>query len=463
MNFEETLIRKLRQYTPSQLPKLNSPASLLIIITSTFFVSDAIVMFLHAWFPPLPLAILSLVDSVLVIALLSPVLYNFIFKQSRMRIIQLLKTNEELQTQITDRKRAEEALQKSEEQHRLLIETMNEGLAVIDENGLWTYVNDKLCERLGYPRDEIIGHPVTDFLDEKNQKLFKEQKEKRMTGRYGSYEMSYLRKDGQRIFAIISPRPIFDRDGQFKGSFAVITDITERKRAEEALRESEKQLRSLSSQLLTAQEAERRRLSGELHDELGQGLTVIKLQLSRIERNLRRDQGSLLEDCKYTLQYIDRVIENVRHLSRDLSPFVLEDLGLPAALRWMVDEFNKHYHVQVSLGLPETDHLLPRETQIIIYRILQETLTNIGKHAQATHVSIAIQRENGTFYFKVEDDGKGFDMNQYEVRKVTEKGLGLTTMKERIRMLGGSLDIWSRKEEGTRITFKIPLEKGETP
>jgi len=462
MNFKKTKIQNLRQLTPGQFPNVNSPALLLIIVISTFFLSDAIVMFLHASFPPLPLLILSLIDSVLVIALLSPVLYYFIFCQSRMRITQLLKANEELQTQITERQRAEEALQKSEEQHRLLIETMNEGLAVIDENNLWTYVNDKLCERLGYPRDEIIGHPVTDFLDEKNQKLFKEQKEKRRTGRYGSSEVSYLRKDGQRIFAIVSPRPIFDRDGQFKGSFAVITDITERKRAEEALRQSEKQLRSLSFQLLTAQEAERRRLSGELHDELGQALTVIKLQLSRIGRNLKRDQEPLREDCKYTLQYIDQVIENVRRLSRDLSPFILEDLGLPAALRWMANEFTKHHQIQVSLDLPDRDHLLPEQAQIIIYRIFQETLTNIVKHAQASRVSIAVQKEEGMLSFRVEDDGKGFDMKQYEVKKVTEKGLGLTTMKERVRMLAGSLNIWSQEGEGTRITFRIPIGKGET-
>jgi len=337
MNFKKTKIQNLRQLTPGQLPKLNSPALLLIIITSTFFLSDAIVMFLHASFPPLPLGILSLIDSVLVIALLSPVLYYFIFCQSRMRITQLLKANEALQTQ-----------------------------------------------------------------------------------------------------------------------------ITERQRAEEALRQSEKQLRSLSFQLLTAQEAERRRLSGELHDELGQALTVIKLQLSRIERNLKRDQGPLREDCKYTLQYIDRVIENVRRLSCDLSPFILEDLGLPAALRWMANEFTKHHQIQVSLDLPDTDHLLSEQAQIIIYRIFQEMLTNIVKHAQASRVSIAVQKEEGMLSFGVEDDGKGFDMKQYEVKKVTEKGLGLTTMKERVRMLAGSLNIWSQEGEGTRITFRIPIGKGET-
>jgi signal transduction histidine kinase len=200
-----------------------------------------------------------------------------------------------------------------------------------------------------------------------------------------------------------------------------------------------------------------------LHDELGQALAVIKLQVNSIGKKLKKDQGAIRREWGDTLEYIDQTIESVRRLSRDLSPLILEDLGLLAALQWMVNEFTKHHQIQVSLDLPDTDHLLSDQAQIITYRIFQETLTNIVKHAQASHVSIAIQKDDGMLSFKVEDDGKGFDFKHLEVRNITEKGLGLTTIKERVQMLGGSLDIWSQKGEGTRITFKIPTDKGETP
>ena len=568
--------QNLNRNPAKQVTRYDSPILLLIIVISAIFLSDIIVMFLIPLLPGVSLPSAALIDSLLVIVLLLPILYFCVFRQSRLYISELLKANDQLQTQITerdqaeqalqlernklkgildamqdgvsiinqnylvqyinpaiekefgsvngrrcceyfhdrteacpqckifdvsagksirselyfsktgktydlfdtpiinedgtvsklailrditDRKRAETALRESEEKYRMLVETMNDGLVIADENGTLTYVNDRLCDLLERSPQDIIGHPVIEFTDEENQKILKEQMAKRKKGESGPYEMAWRRIDGGKISAIVSPKPIFGKDREFKGSFAVITDITQQKQAEEVLKESEKQLRYLSFKLLTAQEAERRRISGELHDELGQALAVIKLQVNRIGRNLSRDQEPLQELCKYTLQYVDQVIESVRRLSRDLSPCILEDLGLPAALRWMADEFTKHHQIQVSLDLPDMDHLLSEQAQVVIYRIFQETLTNIVKHAQASHVSIAAQKEAEMYSFKVEDDGKGFDLKHFEVRSITEKGLGLTTMKERVRMLGGSLNVWSQEGEGTRITFQIPIEK----
>ena len=232
---------------------------------------------------------------------------------------------------------------------------------------------------------------------------------RRRRGERESYELSWLRKDGQTIFTLVSPKPIFDERGQFKGSFAVITGITERKQAEEALKESEKQLRSLSSQLLTAQETERKRISRELHDELGQALIVMKLRLNFIEKNLLKDQTDLKQECEQGVQYIDQVIENVRRLSRDLSPTILEDFGLSAALRWLINNFAKSYNIKVTLDMIDIDSLLPRNSHVIVYRIIQEALTNMGKHSQAKNVSVAIAEEDSTVSFSMEDDGIGFD------------------------------------------------------
>ena len=265
----------------------------------------------------------------------------------------------------------------------MLVETLNEGLGVQDENGRWVYVNDRLCEMLGYPRDEMIGRPLTSFLSEADQMVYKEQVARRRGGEIGTYELSWLKKDRQTVSTLVSPKLIFDERGQFKGSFAVVTDITERKQAEEALKESERHLRDLSSQLLTAQETERKRISRELHDELGQSLTVMKLRLNYIEKKLSEHQTELKEECESGVRFIDQIIENIRRLSRDLSPTILDDFGLSAALRWVINNFAKSYTIKVILNMTDVDSLLPSGSHVVVYRTIQEALTNIGKHSQA--------------------------------------------------------------------------------
>jgi signal transduction histidine kinase len=235
----------------------------------------------------------------------------------------------------------------------------------------------------------------------------------------------------------------------------------ERKLAEKALRESWKRLQFLSSHLLTAQERERKRISLELHDELGQSLTVLKLQLRSIEKALNKEQRALKEDCKKTLQYINQIIENIRRLSRDLSPSILEDLGLTAALQWLIEDFAKHSAIKVDIDMLVFDNLFSSDAQIIIYRIFQEALTNIVKHAQANTVTVVVKKKDGSVHFQVQDDGKGFDIKQIEARYPTEKSLGLLAMDERARMLGGQLEVYGQKGKGTRIIFTIPIYSEE--
>ncbi len=233
-------------------------------------------------------------------------------------------------------------------------------------------------------------------------------------------------------------------------------EIEERKRAEQMLRESEEQLRRLSYQLMTAQEKERKRISRELHDELGQSLTIIKMRLRFIQENLMHDQIIPREECENSMLYINQVIENMRRLSQDLSPSVLEDLGLTVALRWAISNFTKNDDVRITHDITNIDQLLPVDSQIILYRILQETLTNIAKHSGAAHVSVAIREQEGSIYFSAEDDGKGFDSGPALTKRTTPMGFGLKTMDERVRMLGGILSVWSQEGKGTRISFSIP-------
>lgn len=234
-------------------------------------------------------------------------------------------------------------------------------------------------------------------------------------------------------------------------------NISERQRVEKELRESEKHLHHLSFQLIGIQELERKRISRELHDELGQALTLLKFRLRFIEKELPGDQ-MLKGEYENILTYIDQTIDNVHRISQDLSPMILEDCGLSAALSQMAKKFIRHSNVDVSLDIGDINHLFPKKDHIIVYRIFQEALTNVGRHSGATSVHTVLKEENGRFVFLVEDNGRGFNPNAV-VGCLGAEGIGLATMKERARMLGGSLDLWSQEGKGTRISFSAPLMK----
>jgi signal transduction histidine kinase/DNA-binding response OmpR family regulator len=236
-----------------------------------------------------------------------------------------------------------------------------------------------------------------------------------------------------------------------------LQDITELKHTEEALRTSERKLRLLATQLLNAQEDERKRISRELHDELGHALLTLKLNLRSVETELLPEQPGLSEEIGAILQYIDEVIKNVRRLYLGLSPGDLEDLGITTALNSLINEFSQyHPGITWSIDFENIDALLPLGFQTAIYRIFQEILTNIGKYAAPSHIAMTIRKRDKRVVFEVEDNGKGFDHEQFASYSA-KKGMGLIAMEERVRMMGGSFTIWSQESRGTRITFVIPI------
>ena len=238
-------------------------------------------------------------------------------------------------------------------------------------------------------------------------------------------------------------------------------EIEERKQAERALGKSEKKFRVLSTRLINAQENERKRIAIELHDELGQSLIGLKFQLSNLAKKFKEDQEGLKPDIEQALHTIDRMTEDVRRLSRDLRPSVLEHLGLFEALQWLLGEYSKQYPFKIFSTIQEPDFSFSKGQEIIIFRIFQEALTNIGKHAQARQVLIDMKERGEEVVFSIKDNGKGFDFQEALSSTLPERGLGLTAMDERARMAGGALNILSRKGKGTKITFTVPVKKGK--
>jgi signal transduction histidine kinase len=253
-----------------------------------------------------------------------------------------------------------------------------------------------------------------------------------------------------------------NRTAELKAAHERIHDeMAERLKARVNLHEAGKLNLALSNKLLTAQEAERKRISMELHDGLGQALNVMKLQLRVIEKGSKASQGAMREEYEKLLEYMDQTIEEVRRISMDLSPAILEEFGLKSALQLLLSNLKRDLNLMISEDIDYIDRLFPEKHWIIIYRVIQEALTNIVKHAQAENVSFLARRQEQRVIFSVEDDGKGFDLEPVLAQGPPEKGLGLTTMRQRVKIMGGDFNLWSRKGMGTRITFSIPVENNE--
>jgi PAS domain S-box-containing protein len=358
---------------------------------------------------------------------------------------------------ISERKQAEEAIKAERQRLFSLLEGLPAYVCLYTSDYTCSFVNRYFRERFGDPG----GRPCYEFLHgckilcEKcpTFRAFEDQTPQ---------EFEWTTADGHTYQ--LYDYPFVDVDG----SATVLEmgiDITARKRAEEDLKESRQNLRHLYSRLLKVQEDERRRISQELHDEMGQTLLGMKLRISGIREKLgklkpRREQQGLVADCDQLLQFLQAMVDNIRQLSRDLSPAILEDLGLTAAVKNLCDEFcRNHGNIEnCACNIEEIDGLLSPPDQINLYRIIQESFTNIGKHSEADRLALNIKRDKNGLAFELWDNGKGFDPEEILRRQPGAKGLGLATLDERVRTLGGTLRIESKKGEGTRLWFEMPVK-----
>ncbi|MBX6770165.1 MAG: sensor histidine kinase [Chloroflexi bacterium] len=215
-------------------------------------------------------------------------------------------------------------------------------------------------------------------------------------------------------------------------------------------------VRSLSRQVLAAQEEERQRIARELHDETAQSLTSLLIGLRMIEKSTTPQE--LAARVAEMRSQTGRVLEEVRKLALDLRPSALDDLGLVPALQWYTDDLERRTQIKIDFHSSGMEQRLPDEVEVVVYRIIQEALTNVVKHAAATHVDVTITRQPGVVLASVVDNGRGFNVEG--VRRSRERGLGLFGMQERVGLVGGHFEISSEPGRGTRVAIRIPLEGG---
>ena len=360
------------------------------------------------------------------------------------------------------------SLERLKVQHESILNSAGEGIFGLDREGKTIFVNPAALQLTGYREEELSGKNLHDLIHRTRMDGTTCPLEECPTylalndGKiHRTAETVFWTKEGKSLPVRYITTPIKE-NGQISGCVVLFRDITERQQAEARLRESEQDLRHLAAQLITAQERERERISRELHDELGQALLVLKLQAGNIQEQIEKNPTVAEGECREMSANLNQLVENVRRLSRDLSPAVLQDLGLTSALRHLVNEFAKRHNLPANLDLPpDLDGLVPRKAQINIYRILQESLTNIGKYAQASNLTLAVNQDESQVFFRLADDGQGFDVEKARARESTRRGLGLAGMEERGRMLGGKLEIKSEPGQGTEIILSVPIRKDE--
>jgi PAS domain S-box-containing protein len=348
---------------------------------------------------------------------------------------------------VTARKSAEQALRKAEQKYRELFENAKDATYVHDFSGKYTSINRAAEKLTGYSREEILGNDFTSFVAPEYQEQMRENlcHKLRQEGET-TYEVEVVTKDGHRVPVEVSSRLIYE-EGVPVAVQGTARNIVERKRAEEALR-------GFSRQLIRAQEAERQSIARELHDQIGQLMTAIRINLETILNSSTREESNALIDEGITL--VDEAIHQVRNLSFELRPSLLDDLGLTAALHWYADRYAQRTGIQTTTSIcPESQIRLPRELETSCFRIVQEALTNVARHAQAKNVSIDVKTVNGDLALSVKDDGLGFNSRALS-DSVPLNSLGLRGMEERVRGLGGHLEIKSSPREGTEVSVYFP-------
>jgi signal transduction histidine kinase len=248
--------------------------------------------------------------------------------------------------------------------------------------------------------------------------------------------------------------PLMNVEGEVMEVILILQDITEAKNAEEQLRQSHEQLRELASRLQDIREEERASIAREVHDELGQQITCLKMDISWLQKKLNTENAEISQKIKGTLEIVDETAVTIRKIATELRPSILDDFGLIEALQWQSRDFAKKSAITINFNSGIPDINISKNAAIALFRIFQESLTNVARHAAATEINASLELKDGLLYLTITDNGKGFDVDKSGHKKT----LGLLGMKERTIMIGGKYEIASTPGKGTSVFITVPLQ-----
>lgn len=355
---------------------------------------------------------------------------------------------------ITEQKKAEEAILESERKYRYLFENNPMPIWVTDlAEQRFLAVNQAAINHYGYTREEFLNLTAFDIRPEEEKEAFRRFLEKEIYGVNTGAIWTHLKKNGEQIEAeVIAHHIDFEHK---KARLVLINDVTEKLKTQAQLAESYKQVQRLASHLQSIREQERTHIAREIHDELGQQLTAIKFDASWLKRQLKEGDERIQERLTGLISLIDHTVKTVRRISSELRPGIIDELGLAETIEWQSREFEKRTGIKIKQRISTIESEVDKDIAINIFRVYQETLTNISRHAAATLVETTLEEKDGNLLLTVKDNGTGFDLEEVKDKKT----LGITGMKERAFLFRGHLIIESRKGEGTLIQLVVPLHK----
>lgn len=358
-----------------------------------------------------------------------------------------------VQNDVTGRIEMEDLLSKNEARMRSIFNNVFDGIIIINESGIIEKINPSVERMFGYSAKELIGHNINKLMSEPEQgrhdtylKTYLNGGKVKILG--SEREVSGVRKDGS-VFSMELKVSEFD-DEQRHFFIGTVHDISERKQAEEALRD-------LSGHLETAREDERTRIAREIHDELGSLLAALKMDLSWLNKQIPAGLSKCHEKITVMSRQLDDAIGSVRRIIADLRPSILDHLGLLAAIDWKLDEFRQQTGMQCVLTMPENNIAIDDGTDIAIFRIMQEALTNIALHSRATRVTLDVETDTNSLAMKITDNGCG--MTEAQMHKPGK--YGILGMHERARHCGGEIAIDSKPGKGTTLVLNMRLKSSE--
>lgn len=365
---------------------------------------------------------------------------------------------------ITESKILHKQIQTSEKKYREIFENTPIGIFYSDSDGKLLDANSALVKMLGYNSTEELrgqsNHVEKIPSVSENKKMFLSalQEKKKLS----NYIVDVFKKDGSKILATVDAHFLHDTSNNSFYILGSIIDVTEKAKAEgererliTEIQEAHTQINEASRRLLEVQESERKRIASELHDEVGQALTILKINLQTVGKVLNTQPA--LNIAQQSVNIVDRLLNQVRDLSLNLHPAILDDLGLIKAIDWLVYQHEQISKVKIQFFNDLAEHEIPKQIKIACFRILQEALTNIIRHSGADYVQIEFQKTDSVIQLNINDNGVGFNKSEVSEKGAKGLSLGIINMKERARLIGGILDIVTRPSGGTSILFTFPI------